>query len=746
MSGARTAPLPDAATRAAGLPVLVLYSATLVLSAALVFMVQPMFARFLLPLLGGTPGVWTVALLFFQTALLLAYLYVHWTTRRFGVRRQAALHLALVAAALIVLPIGVPDGWSPPTDSAPILWLLALLVVAVGLPYFVVSSTAPLLQSWLADTDHPDAHDPYFLYRASNVGSVIGLLAYPVLVEPTFTLDGQSWLWSAGYGLLGLLVAGCAAVLWRSPRRTAGARPAQEREGADEPITTARRVRWIALAFVPSTLMLGATTTLSLNVAPMPFLWVLPLSLYLLSFIVVFSRAKGREFTHRLALLAMPVAAAGLALVVALEMHEPLWAVVVIHLGALFVIALGCHGELAKDRPSASHLTEFYALVSVGGALGGLFNGVLAPIAFDSLTEYPIAVILACFMVPGVAKWSDQVSLPRHVLPALLVGGGAFAALHLTDATDLGRWTICGVAAVVCVALSRHSLRFGLAVAGLLVAAWAASLGHTNVIHQERSFFGVHRVEESDDEIIHELRHGTIVHGGQIGGIAIDPTTYYHREGPAGQLLEALPDRGVVKRAALVGLGAGTMACHARKGEHWTFFEIDPAVERIARENRLFSYLRDCDGRYDVVLGDGRLSLEKQRDARFGFIVLDAFGSDAVPVHLLTREAVELYSEKLAPHGVMAFHISNSYLDLEPVVGNVASAIGLTCFAQSDQVSQEETARKYKLSSQWVAMARGQEDLGKVTGDKRWSTCATDDGREWTDDYSNVLGAVRWSQ
>ena len=746
MSRARTAPPPREGDRAAGLPLLILYSATLVLSAALVFMVQPMFARFLLPMLGGTPAVWTVALLFFQGALLFAYLYVHWTTRRFGVRRQAALHLALVGAAALVLPIGVPDGWGPPTDSTPLLWLLAVMVVAVGLPYFVVAATAPLLQSWLADTDHPDAEDPYFLYRASNFGSLIGLLAYPVLVEPGFTLDGQSWLWSAGYGLLGVLVTGCAAVLWRSPRRAHRPRGEPQPERAAKPITAARRARWVALAFVPSSLMLAATTTLSLSVAPMPFLWVVPLSLYLVSFIVVFSRARGRELMHRLAVLAMPVAVVALGVVIVAERSEPLWAVALVHLVGLFVVALVCHGEIAKDRPAAAHLTEFYALVSLGGALGGVFNGVVAPLVFDSLTEYPIAVILACFLLPGRASWSDEVSLLRHVLPAVVVGAGTLAALELTHATNVGRLLICGVAGLACVALARHSLRFGLAVAAVLVAAWAAALDQTRVIHQERSFFGVHRVEELGDGLIHELRHGTIVHGGQLGGIGITPTTYYHAYGPIGQLIEAIPDRSLLRDTAVIGLGAGTMACHAVRGEHWTFFEIDPAVERIARNNRLFSFLRDCDGTYDVVLGDGRLSLEDRPDRSFGLIALDAFGSDAVPVHLLTRQAVQLYVEKLAPHGVLTFHISNSYLDLEPVVGNVASSIGLACYAQSERVSERESNVRYRLSSHWVALARTSKDLGRLPADGRWHTCHTDGGREWTDDYSNVLGAVRWSQ
>ena len=744
MSAAPTAPLAETRPRASRVPVLALYSATLTLSAALVFMVQPMFARLLLPLLGGTPAVWTVALLFFQTALLLAYLYAHWTTRRFGVRRQAALHLALVAGAMIVLPIGVPDGWTPPTDSSPIPWLLAVLVVAVGLPYFVVSSTAPLLQSWLADTDHPDAADPYFLYRASNVGSVVGLLAYPVLVEPGLGLDAQGWLWSAGYGLFAVLIVACALVLWRA-RRHAGTAAIEDPVESSKPITAARRLWWVALAFVPSSLMLAGTTALSLNVAPMPLLWVLPLSLYLASFVVVFSRSRGTGLARRVARLAMPPLAVALAGVIALGQTEPLWLVGLIHLAALFAVALVCHGELAGDRPASSHLTEFYAFVSLGGALGGVFNGVIAPMVFDHLTEYPIALVLACLMLPAAGAWK-QISPAKHVLPAVLLGAAALLAFQSTEGSSSGLWITAGAAGMACVLLSRHPLRFGLAVGAVMAATWIGTLDDSRAIHQERSFFGVHRVEVSADDILHELWHGTILHGGQVGGRAIDGVAYYHPHGPIGQVLDALPDREVARRAAVVGLGAGAMACHTRSGDRWTFYEIDPTVERIARNPELFSYLRDCKGSFDVVLGDGRLSLAKERDAGFGLIVLDAFGSDAVPVHLLTRDAVELYADKLAPSGVMAFHISNKYLDLEPVVGNVAAAAGLSCFAQNHEDVTPAQARGYMLPSHWVAMARSRDDLGRLPADRRWHACERDEGaRTWTDDYSNVVGAIKWN-
>ncbi|HEX8648722.1 MAG TPA: fused MFS/spermidine synthase [Thermoleophilaceae bacterium] len=730
--------------------VVVLYSATLAVSAGLVFMLQPMFARFVLPMLGGTPAVWTTAMLFFQTVLLLAYVYAHWSTHRLGARRQAALHMALVAAALLVLPIGVPDGWTPPAGGSPIPWLLLLLVVAVGLPFFVVSSTAPLLQSWLASTDHPDADDPYFLYRASNLGSVLGLVAYPLLVEPRLTLGEQSWLWSGGFALLWALLVGCAVVLWRA-RPAPGARPvpgADPASGADAPpaerLTRSRRLRWIALGFVPSSLMLGATTALTTNVAPVPLLWVLPLSLYLGSFIVVFSRGKRRATAHRAAALALPPLAVLLAGVIVLQPSRPLWLVAAIHLAAFFVVALVCHGELAKDRPSTAHLTRFYVLMSVGGALGGAFNVIVAPFAFDSLTEYPIALVLACFLIPlGRGSWSDSASIRAHLLPPLALGIAVYVALTHTADLPVDYRVVYAVAAIACIAMARHPLRFGLAMVAIMAGAWLPMVGNTVVIHQERSFFGVHKVEETQGAAVHELRHGTTLHGAQIGGIGIDPTTYYHRTGPMGQLMRALPDPKIARRAGVVGLGTGAMACLSRPGDRWTFFEIDPSVERIARDNELFSFLRDCKGSFDVVLGDGRRSLERRPRGEFGLLVLDAFSSDAIPVHLVTRQALEIYEGRLAPGGVMAFHISNKYLDLEPVLGNLARAAGLTCYGQRDT---NVTARHFmKTRSHWVTLAREPAHLGAVTGNPLWHPCATDAGeRPWSDDYANVLGTLEW--
>ncbi|CAN5597665.1 fused MFS/spermidine synthase [soil metagenome] len=744
--------------------VLWLFTVTLFVSAGLVFLIQPMFAKFILPLFGSTPSVWNVSMVFFQTALLGAYLYAHVSTRRLGVRRQAALHMALLALGLLALPIGVP-ALAPPADSSPLPHLLGLLALTVGLPFFVVSTTAPLLQRWLADTDHPAAADPYFLYRASNLGSVLGLLAYPLALEPGLRLGEQGRLWSAGYVVLAALVAVCGVVVWRS-RAAPGAN-----ETADPPVvgsmpavaaeiescgpaaapraltapSTARRLRWVALAFVPSSLMLATTTFLTTDIAPLPLLWVVPLSLYLLSFTIVFSPGRHALGLHRWMVPALP----GLAVVVAIGLlvgaRDPLWLVMLVHLAAFFVAAMVCHGELARDRPVATSLTGFYLLVALGGALGGAFTAIVAPAAFDSLLEYPLAVVLACLCLPGRApriapgRFARRLDLALPlavgavaVIALVLVSlGGDFVSLGGEETNETERVLAMSVAAGIALTFARRPLRFGLAV-GAIVAAGLLPIGVTeNVIYRDRSFFGAYRVVASQGGSVHELIDGTTTHGIQdrAPGRELELLSYYRRDGPIGQLMYTLSP-AITTRTAIVGLGAGTMACYARPGDRWTFYEIDPAVERIARDPRLFTYLRDCPGRYDVVLGDARLSLSRA-DRRYGLIVLDAFASDAIPTHLLTREALALYRSRLRGGGVLAFHISNNYLALEPVVGNLARDAGLACVAQQG------------VESDWVAMARRKTDFGATAADWRWHECpSAPDSAVWTDDFSNLVEAL----
>ena len=732
--------------------VLLLFSATLFVSAGLMFLVQPMFAKFILPLFGSTPAVWNASMLFFQTVLLAGYLYAHETTRRLGVHRQAALHVGLLLLPLLVLPIGVPDDFVPHAQGNPVFALLGLMAVAVGLPFFVVSTTAPLLQRWLAGTDHPAGADPYFLYRASNLGSVLGLLAYPLAVEPSLRLADQGRLWSAGYLLLVALVLVCAGVVWRSPVRSSATAPDPSAEAAaatHAPLTVARRLRWIGLAFVPSSLMLGVTATLTADIAPIPLLWALPLSLYLVSFILVFAPGARSERMHGRMVLALPGVVLVLIMLILLDLHQPLGLLLVLHLAGFFVAALVCHGELARDRPPARRLTEFYLLIGLGGALGGAFNALVAPAVFDSFVEYPIAIVLAAMCLPGrpprispgpYVRWLDVgIPLAAGVIVALMVlatqAGGPDAELP-------GKMFAFGLAAGLAVNFVRRPVRFALTVGAAALAVALAAQADDSELHRERSFFGVYRVTPSQGGRLHELVHGTTTHGRQ--DLSPDrrrtPLSYYHRSSPIGQLLASLPSN-ITRRVAVIGLGTGSVGCYSEPGERWTFYEIDPTVERIARDPRLFTYLRDCRGELDVVLGDARLSLEKTRGRRFGLILADAFSSDAVPVHLLTREALDLYRSRLGPHGLLAFNVSNRYLRLEPVLGSLANEGGLACAAQEDRRSEHDRAPETD-GSDWVVMARSRADLRGASAGRRWHRCGSSGGAVWTDDFSNLLRAI----
>jgi len=743
-----------------GTGVVALFSATLFLSAGLTFLVQPMFAKFVLPLFGSTPAVWNTSMLFFQTTLLAGYLYAHESTRRLGVRRQTALHLGILLVPLLVLPIAVPDGWIPPADNNPLPWLLGLLAVAVGLPFFVVSTTAPLLQRWLAATDHRAAGDPYFLYRASNLGSVLGLLGYPLLVEPSMRLAEQGRLWSGGYGLLVLLVLACAAVVWRSPpgseaapapapHPAADAAPAASRGCAGRP-TRARRVRWVGIAFVPSSLMLGVTTVITTDIAPIPLLWSLPLSLYLISFILVFAPGARADRLQRAMAFALPGVVVLISVALLLEVRHPLWIMVPVHLAGFFVVAVVCHGELARDRPPARWLTEFYLLLSLGGALGGVFNAIVAPALFHTLAEYPIMLVLAAFCLPVRTPRIPPGPYARRLDLALPLALGTLVALTVlligladADAQRYGRMFVFSLAAGVAVNFVRRPLRFGLSVGAIVLAITLASAPDEQELHRERSFFGVYRVTAAEGGDLHRLIHGTTTHGAQdfSEGRERTPISYYHRGSPIGQLLSALP-AGTTTRAAIIGLGTGSIGCYSKPGERWTFYEIDPAVERIARDPRLFTYLRVCAGDFDVVLGDARLRLARAADRRFGLIMADAFSSDAVPVHLITREALTLYLSKLREHGIVAFNVSNTYVDLEPILGNLAHDAKMDCVAQEDRRSAKDGVPETDASD-WVVMARHARDLRAVAPTPRWHDCRRSPGSApWTDDHSNLVGAL----
>jgi hypothetical protein len=658
-----------------------------------------MVAKMVLPLLGGVPAVWTTSILFFQAMLLLGYAYAHFAIGRLGPRRQAVLQLVVVLVPLAVLPIALPGGWTPPVQSSPLPWLLGALVLSAGLPFFVVSSTGPLLQRWFAATTHRGAGDPYFLFAASNAGSLLGLLAYPLIVERTLSLHDQARLWAAGYLLLVALTAVCAVAVWRAwPDGDAEATAAARAPGA-EPITRARRARWLVLAFVPSSLMLGVTAQITSEIAPIPLFWVIGLALYLVTLIAAFSR---RDPSPSRALVnALPPLVAAVVVVTFLKPTHSPW-VLLLDLVTFFVAGLICHGQLAADRPDSSRLTEFYLWVAAGGALGGIFNGLVAPTVFTRLVEYPMVLFLACALRPWL--WSR----PRF-------------------------WTRPAGLAV-------------LALGAFVLAAVVTTAGQKDVLQADRSFFGVYKVKRLDrwGGRFNALVDGNTIHGLQSvqPGRAREPLLYFYPGGPAGQVFSAFRRRQPAGRVGVIGLGAGSLACYARPGDRWNFYEIDPTVERIARDRRLFTLLARCDPAARVVLGDGRLSISRTPDSSVDLLVLDAFNSESLPVHLVTREALAIYLRKLAPRGLLLFDISNHYLDLSPVLANLAGSAGLVAFERNDSQAARGGGH---APSRWVVMARSARDLATLAHEAGWRALTPQPGaRVWSDQYSNVLSVLRW--
>jgi len=730
-----------------------LYTITLGLSALLLFWVQPLYARMMLPMLGGAPAVWITAMLFFQAALLAGYLYAHLSIRWLGLKVQSLLHGGLLMAAFVALPVALPQGWMPPTGTMPAAWQLGLMAAGVGLPFFAVSATAPLLQRWFAHTGHAESANPYFLYAASNVGSIAALVGYPFLFEPMLGLRKQGLAWTGLYIALIAFIGLCGYAMWR---RFIADPPGAEGEGLtlSPDITWRRRLWWTVLAFAPSSLMLGTTLHISTDVAAVPLLWVLPLALYLLSFVIVFARRP--LLPHRWVLAAQVPALIVLAVVVSWDIAGQ-WGGILIHLTAFFLIATACHGELAARRPAAQHLTEFYLWMAVGGVLGGVFNAVVAPMLFESVVEYPLMIAAVALLRP----WNPAGGRRALALDIAQPVGLALVAVALPMAFDSGadgsgRGVVAvtysiAVGVTIGFALAGRPLRFALGLAVLIVAGpvvlaqtGLAGKYHRMTLLRERSFFGVHRVMLQDGPPeAHLLMHGTTLHGAQL----VDPAgrrqllTYYHRDGPVGTVFSSFaPLR--FSRVGVVGLGTGTIACYARPGQDWTFFEIDPAVVRIARDGRYFTFLADCKPDARIVLGDARLSLERVPDGTFDLLVLDAFSSDAIPVHLLTAEAFRLYRRKLSPRGVMLVHVSNQFLDLEPVVGRITLETGYFGVVRYDtEVDESEAATSLRVPSIWIVMARRPDDIAELAPDMRWEPLRGAKAPLWTDDYVNIVRA-----
>ena len=748
--------LVDPGGRRLDVIIIAVFSVTMFISAALLFLVEPMFAKMALPLLGGSAAVWTTCLVFFQMTLLAGYVYAHASAKLLGRAAQFFVHGALLLAACLMLPIRVPAGWTPPPQPNPVWWLLHLLLVAVGLPFFVLGATTPTLQDWIARSPLPASRDPYFLYAASNSGSLLGLLSYPFVLEPLLRLGDQSRLWMWSYGLFGFMMAGCILLMWRSPLNgSSRVKPTYAGTGDLRDLSAERplwrvRLRWMALAFVPSSLMLGVTTALTTDVPAIPLLWVLPLALYLLSFVLVFKR---RPFPHLWLSRRMPFLILGATLPIVMKGVLPLMVLLPLDLLTLFAVAVYCHGEVARTRPAPQYLTEFYLWVSVGGMLGGVFNALLAPVIFSTVLEFPLALVIAA-LLRSPASGSEDTPRDRWLDYLAPVALGVAVAVGIEELQAGGvapgrvfNFIVFGPAALCCLRFGTRPRRFGLGIAALVLAsqAYAGAFGH--ILHRERSFFGVYRISDDTQYPYRVLFHGGTAHGMQSldPRRACEPLAYFTRSGPLGQVFAAFQGRPADKEVAVIGLGAGVIACYERPHERFTFYEIDPTVLRIAQDRHYFTYLSDCGAASQVVLGDARLSLRNAPPHVYGMIVVDAFSGDSIPVHLLTREAMALYLAKLTPDGLLAIHISNRYLDLEGVLGELAHDAGLSCLKNDDALLSEEDRREGKFASWWMVIARHPADLEELAGQPGWKPPRLVAGsRVWTDDYSNIVSILRF--
>jgi spermidine synthase len=738
----------------------IVFTVAIFANATLLFAVQPMFTKLVLPRLGGTTAIWNTCLLFFQAALLAGYLYAHIGAKIMRARTQAIVHIALLFVAMVSLPIGIPAGFERPVQGVvPIAWLIALLVVALGAPFTLVAGGAPILQRWFASTNHPRADNPYFLYAASNLGSFVALLSYPFLIEPNLRLVEQRRWWSIGYLTLMGLIGLCALLVWRASLRpkqppvvdadAIDAAPQDEDVRSPTIVPNAQwRLRWVLLSFVPSSLLVGVTTFISTDIASVPLLWVIPLALYLFSFVLVFAR---RPLMHRGFMLwfQLPLV---LMLLVALAVGGTprITLVAGLHLLAFFVTAMVCHRELADSRPRAEYLTGFYLWIALGGVLGGAFNVVLAPVLYDTVREYPYALIIALGLRPALGGGATHTrrSLALDLILPGLVLAAVIGVFNLPKAPpewgSYGTYIALGVACGIVALFARRPLRLALGAAAIFAGYQLAQDRNPDVIVQARSFFGVYRVKSTFQYNV--LTSGTTTHGGQnlVPEKRTEPLTYYHRGGPLGQFFQStltdLPER----RVAAVGLGAGTVACYGRAEESWTFYEIDPVMVQIAESPRLFTYMRDCPPKTDIVIGDARLSLAAARDSTYDLILLDAFSSDAIPVHLLTREALAMYMRKLRTGGVVLLHISNRYLELRPVVVELARDAMLAGAIGEYDVTTEERI-ELKHGSRWVALARSPLTLAALVRQSQWRVLEPKaDVAVWTDDFSDVLGVLRW--
>lgn len=751
-----SAKTPIAALPSGGVLAPALFAVAIFTSASLVFIVQPMVTKLVLPLLGGSPAVWNTAMVFFQAALLAGYLYAHLLQRLTSLKTQVVVHLAALIVAALFLPLQINGVLGEPDTAKPDLWLLGTLTLSIGAPFAILSATAPLLQAWYArlQAGTRSGQNPYVLYAASNLGSFLALLSYPVLIEPLSALSQQRTAWTIGYVFFVALVIGLGILAWaRKPVASTN----EQSLPRSAPIPWLRKAHLVLLAAIPSSLMLGVTAHISTDVASAPFLWVVPLALYLLTFVIAFQTRPWIPLPVTLMLQAITV------VLVTTFMGQGTSSLLIqfaAHLLAFFFATLMCHQQMAARRPAPDRLTEFYLLMSLGGVLGGAFTALLAPVLFKTVIEYPIVLALACLMrSPDKSPWTSKQIL-------LLVAGVSVASMvpilfeimrynvgikdFFAEAFGISRTAqyMILIAGIFAFLIRDRVLAFTLIIALSTFAGQYASIAY-NYIYTDRSFFGVMRIGRITDldmgGDVHVLLHGTTLHGAQARHSEVQcvPTMYYANSTPLGQAAMLIQQQKPAARMGIVGLGTGAMAAYKRPDDRMTFFEIDPAVDRMARDPKWFTFISDCaQGPIDTVLGDARLTLEQQPKGSFDYLLIDAFSSDAVPAHLLTREAIANYLSLISEDGVLVLHLSNRHLDIVRPAMAAAEAEGAP-FLHQRYAEHPEAPAMAEASTEALVIARSEAALEAFKADGRWSQWDAGGVRPWTDDYVDLFGAVR---
>ncbi|WP_425091576.1 transporter [Tropicimonas sp. S265A] len=711
------------------------FTVTIFLSATLLFFVQPLFAKMVLPQIGGAPAVWTTAMLFFQLVLIAGYVYAHLLTRYVPHRLQLPVHVAFWAASLAFLPLAAAEGWSYDANANTTWQTLELFALGVGVPFALLSANAPLLQAWYVRSGGPSAEDPYFLYGASNIGSLLALLSFPLLAEPNLGAEQIGTIWAGAFVVFGALMI--LSGLQTSSRSSATAEAAEAVKATAAP--NLREVgTWMFIAFVPSSLMLTITTKVSADLGALPLIWVIPLALYILSFVVAFSN---RQIVSPATLRLGAIVSIGICAILmsgsVISQHAPISAL--LFAPALFIVAVQAHRTLYNRRPDAAHLTVFYISMSVGGALGGVFNSILAPALFSGIYEGYVTVVLAGVLLCLMGKTRMT---PRALAIALLSATTAFLAFDmLPDLLGIKLNVTLLFAVIIGFALSlavlnKHPVAIVLALATYAILdLTGAAEDH---LFRDRSFFGAHKVYDAHGKRLYV--NGTTIHGSQRvseQGTRPTPLAYYHPGSPMAQIIKS--DFGkAAERVGVVGLGVGALACYAHPGQTWDFYEIDEMVDRVARNPDLFSYMSECAPDSKTHLGDARIVLGQQ-DFTFDILYLDAYSSDSIPMHLLTREAIELYRARITSDGVLVFHISNRYYDIAKPLARLAENLNMYTALQIEIPENLEAG----YPSNVVVLTPDKARFDAFLSNERWQALPSDGGPIWTDDFANPLSALR---